>query len=92
MGCAGPVGPASLIAWARFPVRGPDGRVAGALGVADHVERGWSSRAIDVLRILPMWPQAKFAAVRPRTQAPAGQFQLPATHESVAGAEEKRPA
>jgi sigma-B regulation protein RsbU (phosphoserine phosphatase) len=45
-------GPASVIAWAGFPLRGPDGRVVGALCVADHRPRQWSSRDVEVLRIL----------------------------------------
>jgi phosphoserine phosphatase RsbU/P len=45
-------GPANVIAWAGFPVRGPDGRVVGALCVADHRRRQWSSRDVEVLRIL----------------------------------------
>jgi GAF domain-containing protein len=49
-GC--PVGPASVMAWAGFPVRGPDGRVVGALCVADHLPRQWSSRDVEVLRSL----------------------------------------
>lgn len=38
--------------WAGFPVRGPDGRVAGALCVADRGPRHWSARDIEVLEIL----------------------------------------
>jgi len=45
-------GPASVIAWAGFPVRGPDGRVVGALCVADHLPRQWSAGDIEVLQML----------------------------------------
>jgi serine phosphatase RsbU (regulator of sigma subunit) len=47
-----PAGTAGVIAWAGFPVRDPDGRVAGALCVADHLPRNWSSRDVEVLEIL----------------------------------------
>jgi phosphoserine phosphatase RsbU/P len=49
---AGPAGPANVIAWAGFPVRSRDGRVVGSLCVADHLPRRWSSRDVEVLRIL----------------------------------------
>jgi serine phosphatase RsbU (regulator of sigma subunit) len=47
-----PAGTAGVIAWAGFPVRDPDGRVADALCVADHLPRNWSSRDVEVLEIL----------------------------------------
>jgi Stage II sporulation protein E (SpoIIE)/GAF domain len=52
-GC--PLGAASVAdvaAWAGFPVRGPDGRVAGALCVADRRPRHWSARDVEVLETL----------------------------------------
>jgi sigma-B regulation protein RsbU (phosphoserine phosphatase) len=45
-------GTAGVIAWAGFPVPGPDGQVAGALCVADHLPRNWSGRDIEVLQAL----------------------------------------
>lgn len=45
-------GTAGVIAWAGFPVHGPDGRVAGALCVADHLPRHWSDRDVEVLETL----------------------------------------
>ncbi len=45
-------GPAGVTAWAGFPVRGPDGRVAGALCVADRLPRHWSARDVEVLETL----------------------------------------
>ena len=45
-------GPAAMIAWAGFPVRGPDGLVAGALCVADTLPRRWSAAEVEVLEIL----------------------------------------
>jgi serine phosphatase RsbU (regulator of sigma subunit) len=47
-----PAGAAGVAAWAGFPVRDPDGRVAGALCVADHLPRHWSSRDVAVLETL----------------------------------------
>jgi len=47
-----PSGPAGVIAWAGFPVRGPDGRVVGALCVADHRPRRWSTGDVEVLETL----------------------------------------
>src|SRR5712691_3718752 len=47
-----PAGPWNVIAWAGFPVRDPDGRVVGALSVADHRPRLWSTGDIAVLRDL----------------------------------------
>ncbi len=49
-GC--PLGPAGVAAWAGFPVLGPDGRVAGALCVADRRPRHWSARDVEVLETL----------------------------------------
>jgi Stage II sporulation protein E (SpoIIE)/GAF domain len=49
-GC--PLGPASVAAWAGFPVFAPDGRVAGALCVADRRPRHWSARDVEVLETL----------------------------------------
>jgi len=45
-------GPANVIAWAGFPVHGADGRVVGAVCVADHQPRQWNSRHVEILRIL----------------------------------------
>jgi phosphoserine phosphatase RsbU/P len=45
-------GPAGVVAWAGFPVRGPDGAVAGVLCVADAVPRRWSAVEVEVLEIL----------------------------------------
>ena len=50
-GCC-PLGLDGAAGWAGFPVRGPDGRVAGALCVADRRPRHWSARDIEVLEIL----------------------------------------
>ncbi|HEY8043508.1 MAG TPA: GAF domain-containing SpoIIE family protein phosphatase [Streptosporangiaceae bacterium] len=47
-----PAGTAGVIAWAGFPVRGPGGRVAGALCVADHLPRNWTSRDVELLETL----------------------------------------
>ena len=49
-GC--PLGPAGVAAWAGFPVRGPDGRVAGALCVADRRPRHWTARDVEILETL----------------------------------------
>jgi phosphoserine phosphatase RsbU/P len=38
-----------LMAWAGIPVRDPDGRIVGALCVADHRARPWSSSDVAVL-------------------------------------------
>jgi serine phosphatase RsbU (regulator of sigma subunit) len=51
-GGGGPLGLDGAARWAGFPVRGPDGRVAGALCVADRGPRHWSARDIEVLEIL----------------------------------------
>lgn len=40
------------ITWAGFPVRGAGGYVAGALCVADHSARHWTSRDLDILEML----------------------------------------
>jgi sigma-B regulation protein RsbU (phosphoserine phosphatase) len=45
-------GPASVIAWAGFPVRDPDGHVVGALCAADHLPRRWSAGDAEVLEAL----------------------------------------
>jgi serine phosphatase RsbU (regulator of sigma subunit) len=45
-------GPASVIAWAGFPVRDPDGHVVGALWAADHLPRRWSAGDAEVLEAL----------------------------------------
>jgi phosphoserine phosphatase RsbU/P len=45
-------GAASMIAWAGVPVRDQDGRVAGALWVADRVPRLWSATDVVVLAAL----------------------------------------
>ena len=47
-----PAGTARVIAWAGFPVRGPDGHVVGALCVADHVPRHWAAGDVEVLGTL----------------------------------------
>jgi hypothetical protein len=44
--------PASVIAWAGFPVRGPDGRVVGSFCLANHLPRRRSSRDVDALGTL----------------------------------------
>jgi sigma-B regulation protein RsbU (phosphoserine phosphatase) len=49
-GC--PLGLDGAAGWAGFPVRGPGGRVAGALCVADRRPRHWSARDVEVLEIL----------------------------------------
>jgi phosphoserine phosphatase RsbU/P len=47
-----PNGAAGVIAWAGFPVRDPDGRVVGALCVADHLPRHWGAGDVEVLETL----------------------------------------
>src|ERR1039457_1329967 len=47
-----PAGPADVVAWAGFPVRGPDGLAAGALCVADTLPRRWSAAEVEVLATL----------------------------------------
>ena len=49
---SGPAGAAAVIAWAGFPVHGPDGHVVGALCVADHLPRHWSAGDVEVLETL----------------------------------------
>lgn len=44
--------PASVSAWAGFPVRDPHGNVVGALCVADHLPRHWSARDVELLEAL----------------------------------------
>jgi phosphoserine phosphatase RsbU/P len=43
---------AAVLAWAGFPVHGPDGHVVGALCVADHLPRHWSMGDVEVLETL----------------------------------------
>jgi sigma-B regulation protein RsbU (phosphoserine phosphatase) len=45
-------GAASMIAWAGVPVRDQDGRVAGALWVADQLPRRWNATDVAVLEAL----------------------------------------
>jgi sigma-B regulation protein RsbU (phosphoserine phosphatase) len=47
-----PAGLAGVMAWAGFPVHGPDGRVVGALCVADHLPRHWNTGDAEVLETL----------------------------------------
>ena len=47
-----PAGAAAVIAWAGFPVQGPDGHVVGALCVADHLPRHWLTGDVEVLETL----------------------------------------
>ncbi len=54
MSAISPVEPGSVLAWAGFPVHDPDGRVAGALWVADYRPRQWSAGDIEVLRALAL--------------------------------------
>jgi sigma-B regulation protein RsbU (phosphoserine phosphatase) len=49
---SGPAGAAAVIAWAGFPVHDPDGHVVGALCVADHLPRQWSTGEVEVLETL----------------------------------------
>lgn len=49
---SGPFEPGGVRAWAGFPVRNPDGSVAGALCVADHRPRNWRPREVEFLDIL----------------------------------------
>jgi sigma-B regulation protein RsbU (phosphoserine phosphatase) len=49
---SGPGGAAAVLAWAGFPVHGPDGDVVGALCVADHLPRHWSTSDVEVLETL----------------------------------------
>ena len=44
--------PTGAIAWAAFPVRGPEGLAVGALCVADHLPRRWSAGDAEVLETL----------------------------------------
>lgn len=41
-----------VVAWAGFPICGPGGMVLGTLCVVDTVERHWSDRHVEVLRVL----------------------------------------
>jgi serine phosphatase RsbU (regulator of sigma subunit) len=45
-------GPAGVIAWAGFPLRGPNGLVAGAFCAADGRPRHWSAGDIELLETL----------------------------------------
>jgi phosphoserine phosphatase RsbU/P len=56
-----PSGSAGAIAWAGFPVRGPDGHVVGALCVADHLPRHWSTGDVEVLETLAYVASGEFA-------------------------------
>jgi phosphoserine phosphatase RsbU/P len=49
---SGRAGPGRVIAYAGFPVRSPDGRVVGALWVADSRPRRWTAGDAEVLEIL----------------------------------------
>jgi phosphoserine phosphatase RsbU/P len=49
---SGAAGAAAVLAWAGFPVHGPDGHVVGALCVADHLPRRWSTGDVEVLETL----------------------------------------
>jgi serine phosphatase RsbU (regulator of sigma subunit) len=49
---SGSSGAGGVRAWAGFPVRNPDGSVAGALCVADHEPRRWQPREVEFLDIL----------------------------------------
>jgi sigma-B regulation protein RsbU (phosphoserine phosphatase) len=55
-----PVQP-GVAAWAGFPVRGPDGHVVGALCVADHLPRHWSTGDSEVLESLAHLAAAEIA-------------------------------
>jgi serine phosphatase RsbU (regulator of sigma subunit) len=44
--------PASVLAWAGFPVRDPAGYVVGALCAADHLPRTWSAGDVEILEAL----------------------------------------
>jgi hypothetical protein len=59
-------GTAGVIAWAGFPVRGPDGRVAGALCVADYLPRRWTSRDVELLETLAQMAAGEVALLPPR--------------------------
>lgn len=47
-----PFDPGSARAWAGFPVRDPDGHLAGVLVVADQLPRVWSAREVELLQTL----------------------------------------
>ena len=47
-------GAAGVRSWAGFPVRSPDGHVAGVLCVADHQPRQWGADDLDALRTLAL--------------------------------------
>ncbi|HWG60592.1 MAG TPA: GAF domain-containing SpoIIE family protein phosphatase [Streptosporangiaceae bacterium] len=44
--------PATVMAWAGFPVRDPAGHVVGALCAADHLPHRWTAAEVEVLEIL----------------------------------------
>lgn len=48
----GLIGRADAIAWAGFPVRGPDGQVVGVLCVAEQAPRNWSAGDVELLEAL----------------------------------------
>jgi serine phosphatase RsbU (regulator of sigma subunit) len=52
MGVGGRTGPATVIAWAGFPIRGQEGHVAGVIWVSDRIPRQWSSSDIATLESL----------------------------------------
>jgi phosphoserine phosphatase RsbU/P len=54
MSAISPVEPGSVLTWAGFPVRDPDGQVTGALWVADYRPRQWSAGDIEILRTLAL--------------------------------------
>lgn len=47
-----PAGPASVTAWAGFPLADPDGGVRGALCVSDDLPRRWSEGEVEILSSL----------------------------------------
>jgi serine phosphatase RsbU (regulator of sigma subunit) len=49
---SGAAGAVTVIAWAGFPVYGPDGHVVGVLCVTDHLPRHWSAGDVEVLETL----------------------------------------
>lgn len=55
------IGSAAVSAWAGFPVQHPDGRVVGALCVADRVPRRWSPYDAEVLRTLALVASGEIA-------------------------------
>ena len=51
----------NLLAWAGCPVRDKDGRVVGALCVADRLPRRWTTHDVNVLRALAEVASGEFA-------------------------------